>query len=152
MFGIKDEQHCLYLIDFGLCVYNKQGHICKNEAKSFVGNYKYTSFEVMEYGNYLYRDDVVSAIYIMLELCMGNLPWSDIEYSSEIKKEYIQLKNPKNVLAWCDKKIPDHFYKMIKYVLNSKEEFLNYGYMIRFMKKELNLQEYKEDYNYDWLL
>ena len=42
--------------------------------------------------------------------------------------------------------------KMIKYVLNSKDEFLNYGYIIRLMKKELNLQEYKDDWDYDWLL
>jgi len=138
MFGIKDGHNCLYLIDFGLCIYDENGHIYKDKNKSFVGNYKYTSFEVMKYGNYLYRDDVVSSIYIMLELYMGKLPWYDIEYSSEIKKEYIQLKDPKNVLAWCDKKIPHHFMKMIRYVLNSKDEFLNYGYMIRLIKKELN--------------
>jgi serine/threonine protein kinase len=79
LIGFKDE---LYLIDFGLAC--RQTDI---PMKSFVGNKRYASFICFE-KEYIYtiKDDVISLIYMLLDLTFGYLPWDKEEKS---RKDYI---------------------------------------------------------------
>jgi serine/threonine protein kinase len=72
MVGFKDE---LYVIDFGLaCVHTD--HV----LTSFLGNKRYASFVCFEREyTYDYKDDVISLIYMLLDLTYGFLPWDKEE-------------------------------------------------------------------------
>jgi casein kinase I family protein HRR25 len=91
LIGFKQD---LYLIDFGLaCIQtNRPMH-------SFVGNKRYACFVCFESEYiYTYRDDIISLIYMLLDLTFGYLPW-DKEKEEKPRKEYtISDYYPPNIL------------------------------------------------------
>lgn len=78
LIGFKDE---LYLIDFGLaCIQTDQ------PMHSFIGNKRYASFVCFEKEyQYGYKDDIISLIYMLLDLTYGYLPW---DKEDKPRKEY----------------------------------------------------------------
>lgn len=83
LIGHKDSK-VLYLIDFGLAqLYidrTTDVHIEKEFQKKFSGNFLFASLNSCRGNNKSRRDDIESAIYIMIYLMNDNyLPWCDIE-------------------------------------------------------------------------
>ena len=80
MIGFKDPS-ILYLIDFGLTTrYLKDDgtHIEKENLGSFCGNFLFASINTCRGNNKSRRDDMQSAMYLMIYLMNGNkLPWSN---------------------------------------------------------------------------
>ena len=78
LIGFKND---LYLIDFGLsCIQTNQ------VMHSFIGNKRYASFVCFEKEyEYGYKDDVISLIYMLLDLTFGYLPW---DKEDKPRKEY----------------------------------------------------------------
>jgi len=78
LIGFKED---LYLIDFGLaCVQTDQ------PMHSFVGNKRYASFTCFEKEYvYTYQDDLISLVYMLLDLTFGYLPW---DKEDKPRKEY----------------------------------------------------------------
>jgi serine/threonine protein kinase len=94
----------LFLSDFGLSkryVKNNQHieHECPKEV--ILGTSKYQSKNVLNSNTPSRRDDLLSVIYIALELAMGKLPWTDFKKKHEgqsgldkkVKKFQINLEN-----------------------------------------------------------
>jgi serine/threonine protein kinase len=81
LIGFKND---LYLIDFGLACFQT-----KTPMKSFVGNKRYASFVCFEKEYvYEYKDDVISLIYMLLDVTFGYLPWDKTEQArKEIRLE-----------------------------------------------------------------
>jgi len=72
LIGFKND---LYLIDFGLACFQTEVPM-----KSFVGNKRYASFVCFETEYvYDYKDDVISLIYMLLDVTFGYLPWDKTE-------------------------------------------------------------------------
>lgn len=68
LIGFKND---LYLIDFGLACFQTEVPM-----KSFVGNKRYASFVCFEKEYvYHYKDDILSLIYMLLDVTFGYLPW-----------------------------------------------------------------------------
>jgi len=68
---VLDNKGKIYIIDFGLST------LCSNKIlKSFIGNRRYASHicDLKEY-TYSYKDDVISLVYMILDLKFGFLPW-----------------------------------------------------------------------------
>ena len=153
VFGYKNGAFKLHLIDFGLCVYGKNGEIYNLEKKkNFIGNLKYASYNAILNRNPEYRDDIESVIYIMIELCLGTLPWLDKNFNEKKNWLILKKKNPNYVYDYCKKNyMPYHLLRMIHYVLFSKKQFLNYDYILLLLRNQLYELNYKEDYQYDWL-
>jgi len=153
MFGYKDGVFKLYLIDFGLCVYGKNGEIYNvKRPKDFIGNLKYASYISLLTKNPNYRDDIVSVIYIMIEMYIGTLPWSDIDLNEKNLPILMIKKNPKLVYDFCKfSKLPNNMLKVVDYVLFSGRRNLNYNYILMMLRNELYRLNYTEDYQYDWL-
>jgi len=89
--GFKDD---LYLIDFGLaCI---QSEI---PMHSFIGNKRYASFTCFDKEYiYTFQDDLISLIYMLLDLTFGYLPWDKEE---KPRKEYCikdYYPKPKHIL------------------------------------------------------
>jgi serine/threonine protein kinase len=79
LIGFKND---LFLIDFGLACFQTTVPM-----KHFVGNKRYASFVCFEKEYvYNYKDDVISLIYMLLDLSFGYLPWDKEE---KPRKEYI---------------------------------------------------------------
>jgi casein kinase I family protein HRR25 len=153
MFGYKDNVYKLYLIDFGLCVYGKNGEMCniKKQGK-FIGNLKYASYFALLNKKPNYKDDVISVIYIIIEMYCGKLPWSDIELNEKNISILLIKKNPQMFYDFCKfNKLPNNMLKVVDYVLFSHRKFINYDYILTLLRKELNILNYNEDYQYDWL-
>jgi serine/threonine protein kinase len=78
LIGFKDD---LYLIDFGLACFQTQ-----EPMHSFIGNKRYASFTCFEKEYvYTYQDDLISLIYMLLDLTFGYLPWDKEE---KVRKDY----------------------------------------------------------------
>jgi len=75
----------LYLIDFGLASLQSNA-----QRFTFIGNKRYASFVCFEtkyvYG---YKDDVISLIYMLLDLTFGYLPW---DTDTKPRKDYLLEK------------------------------------------------------------
>jgi serine/threonine protein kinase len=68
---VLDNKGKIYIIDFGLST------LCSNKViKNFIGNKRYASYtcDLKEY-IYSYKDDVISLVYMILDLIFGFLPW-----------------------------------------------------------------------------
>lgn len=82
LIGFKND---LYLIDFGISCFQTDVPM-----KSFVGNKRYASFVCFEkeyiYG---YKDDIISLIYMLLDVTFGYLPWD----KSDMNRKDIKLED-----------------------------------------------------------
>ena len=80
-----DHKGNLYLIDFGLTCTQSNRTI-----RSFLGNKRYASYNCFENEYiYTYRDDVISLVYMLLDLKYGFLPWD----KDEIPRKTVDLRN-----------------------------------------------------------
>ncbi|KAA6382996.1 MAG: putative Tau tubulin kinase 1 [Streblomastix strix] len=82
-----ETSNMIYLIDFGLCkkLYLNDGIIINPSMKgSFHGTIKYASINA-HLGKELGRnDDLMSLIYILVELYTGTLPWGNVNDPDEV--------------------------------------------------------------------
>ena len=141
------------IIDFGLCVYGKNGEIYNvKKSSGFIGNLNYASYMSILKNKHSYRDDIESVIYIMIELYIGSLPWKIKDLNKKKMEALVLKKNPKVVFDFCKKnQLPYYMLNVVKYVLFSYRNNLNYDHIINLLRKELFLLKYQEDYQYDWL-
>lgn len=68
---VLDNKGKIYIIDFGLST------LCSNKKlNNFIGNRRYASHtcDLKEY-IYSYKDDIISLVYMILDLKFGFLPW-----------------------------------------------------------------------------
>ena len=153
MFGYKDGKYKLYLIDFGLCVYGKNGEIYNvKKSSGFIGNLNYASYMSILKNKPSYRDDIESVIYIMIEMYIGSLPWKIKDLNKKKMEALVLKKNPRVVFDFCKKnQLPYYMLKVVNYVLFSYRNNLNYDHIINLLRKQLFLLKYQEDYQYDWL-
>ena len=126
MFGINENKELLYLIDFGLSKLYKQKnrHIKETKNNNIVGTLNYVSINIHKGVNASRRDDLESIIYILIELCIGKLPWDKIE-----KKEKIQ--EIKEKIDYKKLKIPNEIIRILNYI--KKLSFIenpNYNYIL----------------------
>ena len=81
--GTGDGQHRLYLLDFGLskCFLKRDTgeHIPHVTGKSLTGTPRYASVRCHEGHEQSRRDDLESAIYVILYLSLGRLPWQGLK-------------------------------------------------------------------------
>ncbi len=76
---VLDLKGKIYIIDFGLST------LCSNKIiKNFIGNQRYASHtcDSKEY-IYSYKDDIISLVYMLLDLIFGFLPWDKGEKKKE---------------------------------------------------------------------
>jgi serine/threonine protein kinase len=95
LIGSKDPER-LYLIDFGLTQRftdpETGQHAEKMYIKKFSGNFLFASLNSCRGNNKSRRDDIESAIYILIYLLNNNyLPWCDIE--DKFMREQMDFKD-----------------------------------------------------------
>jgi serine/threonine protein kinase len=78
---VLDTNKKIYIIDFGLsCIQSER------ELTQFIGNKRYASYNChLPSYTYQKKDDIISVIYMLIDLYKHRLPW-DSEVNYEIKK------------------------------------------------------------------
>ncbi|CDW81235.1 serine threonine protein kinase [Stylonychia lemnae] len=124
--GHKDSD-IVYLIDFGLTqsYYTEEGiHSEKEYVRKFSGNFLFASLNSCRGNNKSRRDDIESAMYIMIYLLNDNyLPWCDIEKKYEqgmefkdVLRERLEIEYTKRLFSM----IPKELIQTLKNVLTLK--------------------------------
>ena len=146
------------LIDFG---FSSKFKFCskgiKNE-KNYVygwGNSYYASVNAMEKNPIGVKDDLISACYILLNLCSRNiLPWDYVQGNDEksIKRKMILLKKSFDIDLYLDKRYKE-IIDIYKEIMNiNMNESPNYdGYIMKLkeyvLKNQINLENRND---FDW--
>ncbi|KAA6363625.1 MAG: hypothetical protein EZS28_040848, partial [Streblomastix strix] len=118
-FMIGNQQNTtgfIYLIDFGLCkkLHKENGVIVKPlQISNFRGTLRYASpnaHQRIELGR---SDDLISLFYVLIELFIGNLPWSSVTNSDIVLQQKLIYRE--GVLI---KQLPKEFQSFEDYIFS----------------------------------
>jgi len=124
---VLDFNKKIYIIDFGLSCFDSTRVLTQ-----FIGNKRYASYNC-HLPSYTYKksDDIISVIYMLLDLYTRKLPWTtDKEITYEIKKntDYSEFYKKKDYFAHLLLKMLDNvdipdFYKWVIDELSSTIDY-----------------------------
>lgn len=137
LFGLNSQIKHIYIIDFGFCKSYLDANGNHNTIKknhNIIGSYNYASIMSHKRVELSRRDDMESLCYLLLYLCSGFLPWSNISNENEI----VILKY--NIINDANYEYPKIFIELLKYVRSMEfEEKPNYYLIIDNFKREIEL-------------
>ena len=131
LFGLNNNVHILYLIDFGFCKKYKLAndkHILFKSTSNIIGTMNFISLNVHKKIEPSRRDDLESIIYILLYL-LGEMVWE--KYKTDDIESILNLVECKQNIIYF---IPDFLKQMLEYVrsLNFEDE-PDYHFLIRLL-------------------
>ena len=127
----------IYVIDFGLSTYyinEHEQHITNETHTNILGSPNYISYNIHNGNTYSRRDDLISIMYMYIELVYKNLPWTNIRNQSHIEFNHLHILNPSNIERQQSKSI-DNINKLIdnEYLY----DIFNYLYNLSFSDKPI---------------
>ncbi len=149
----------IYLIDYGLSKKYKDAkndmHIPFRNERPITGTIRYISINTHKGFEQSRRDDIESALYIIVYFLNGKLDWDGIKCKTKdekIKKIMEKKEEFKNNKEY--KKLPQSFSQIFQYVYNINfEEKPNYEYIFGVINKGLEQYDGESNYEktlYDW--
>ena len=149
--GLGENKDYVYIIDFDNArFYLKDGeHIKEEKVEHIVGNRDYISINLHNYMQPSRRDDIESFVYNLIYFMKGELPWSKIYHTEEIKSK----KMSTSLDELCEG-LPEEFKEILKYARNMKfEEKPDYEFIKGLLQKAI--EKNNIDINavkYDWVI
>ena len=181
--GYAKDSANLYTIDFGLGKRFLQNRVVEGEVqekvhipfqtgKSLLGQMTYASIHNLSHEELSRRDDLESLLYMLINLVVGELPWSSISSSKKSKKERKEkvLYHKQNfaineafwnnryvTLNYCDDiervKVPQEFLEILKLIQALKfAERPNYSLYRSIVFRMMRKYEIEHDFIFDWML
>lgn len=131
-FLLGKDDNKLYIIDFGFCksylVHDK--HIPMKSTHCLIGSLNYASIHAHQHMELSRRDDLESAIYILLYLWAGMLPWSTENNANAIFEQKRDIVH--------NKRIPSVLIEMLKYIRQlSFEDAPDYSLLISMLERNI---------------
>ncbi|CAD8170774.1 unnamed protein product [Paramecium pentaurelia] len=156
--GKEDEENQLFIVDFGISKFYKEQnelHISYKEKQPFIGTTRYASSNAHKGLSLSRRDDMESLCYMLIYLIKGQLPWQNIQFTSEDDKinQVGQLKMNIDSNELCQG-LPIEFTRYLDYVkgLQFKSE-PNYKYCLSLFRKISNEHKYlSRNLIFDWII
>ncbi|CAD8086553.1 unnamed protein product [Paramecium sonneborni] len=156
--GKEDEENQLFIVDFGISKFYKdenESHISLREKQPFIGTTRYASVNAHKGLSLSRRDDMESLGYMLIYLLKGQLPWQNLQFTSEDDKinqvGHFKIKIDINELC---QGLPIEFARYFDYVkgLPFKSE-PNYKYCLSFFRKISNEHNYlSKELIFDWII
>ncbi|CAK81420.1 unnamed protein product (macronuclear) [Paramecium tetraurelia] len=156
--GKEDDENQLFIVDFGISKFYKEqneSHISFKEKQPFIGTTRYASSNAHKRLSLSRRDDMESLCYMLIYLLKGQLPWQNLQFTSEEDKinQVGQMKMRLDSNELCQG-LPIEFAIYLDYVkgLHFKLE-PNYKYclsLFRKVSKEHNFST--RDLIFDWVI
>ena len=149
----NNDKSKIFIIDFGFSTNYIDPNLNLHYplmVGSFVGSYKFTSFNSIVLGyNKSRRDDIESLAYMLIYFLKGSLPWDN-----KVNKADIQNKRRKISIEMLCLNVPIEIKQFLSYAYNLKFiEKPDYNYLRNLLTncaKNNNLTLTKN--NYDWIL
>ncbi|CAD8166792.1 unnamed protein product [Paramecium octaurelia] len=156
--GKEDEENQLFIVDFGISKFYKdenESHISLRERQPFIGTTRYASINAHKGLSLSRRDDMESLCYMLIYLLKGQLPWQNLQFTSEEDKinQVGQLKIKIDTNELCQG-LPIEFARYLDYVkgLPFKSE-PNYKYCLSLFRKISNEHNYlSKELIFDWII
>ena len=151
LMGLGENKDYVYIIDFDFAkFYIKDGeHIKEEKVENIVGNRDFISINVHNYIQPSRRDDIESFVYNLIYFMKGELPWSSLYHTEEIKSKKISTS-----LDELFEGLPEEFKEILKYARNMKfEERPDYEFIKGLLQKVI--EKNNIDINavkYDWVI
>ena len=122
LMGSSREADILFLIDYGLVKAYRHKitgkHIIFRQDKGVTGTVRYSSINIHNGMESSRRDDIESALYVLIFLFYGRLPWQDSNQQFETRNElseYIrEIKENTTPVDICGK-MPEEFAMILEY-------------------------------------
>jgi serine/threonine protein kinase len=131
LFGLGTQRNKLYLVDFGFAKrYNYNGsHIDEKSLNNIVGSPNFVSLNVHKLTEPSRRDDLESAIYIIIYLLYGSLDW----FGKPLTEMVVLKEELTNKIG-----LPTFIRNMLVYVRQlCFQEKPNYKHLIHLLELEL---------------
>jgi len=96
LFGVRERQHHLYLIDLGLSrrYFEHRRHVPLRQTPSLTGTARYASINAHRGVEQSRRDDLEAIGHMLVYLARGSVPWSGLEARSR-REKYRRIKEAK---------------------------------------------------------
>ena len=154
--GRKELNGTLYIIDFGLAKKFRSSRTLKQfpliKRHSLTGTARYASINALQGYEQSRRDDLESAMYVLMFFLRGNLPWQNIKIKGKHDK-YLKNCNKKkeNSSKELGKNFPSEFAELLEYFKNlGYTEDPDYEMCLKKMLNVLERENATFDYVYDW--
>ncbi|KAA6382731.1 MAG: putative Tau-tubulin kinase 1 [Streblomastix strix] len=138
----------IYLIDFGLCKRINQSQNIEKASKhsNFRGTLRYASPNAHRHLELGRQDDLISLLYVLVELYVGKLPWNNITDSDIVLSLKIENQDGKLVELMPPefKQFDDHIF-----TLNYEDE-PDYLYLISILESIADREGIDLDTRFDW--
>ena len=155
--GLNKTSHKVYLIDFGLAkryIQRDGKHIPYREGKNLTGTARYASINTHLGIEQACRDDMESIGYVAMYFLRGMLPWQGLKANNK-RDKYERIKEKKlttSVDVLC-KGYPTEFATYLNQCRNLRfDERPAYATYKAMFKELLQINGYKFDYQYDWVI
>jgi len=156
--GVREKQHHLYLIDFGLSKrYWDKRHIQSKSKLSLTGTARYASLNAHKGLEQSRRDDLEAIGHMLVYFVRGSLPWSGLEAKNKQEKyRKIQAKKESLPLRDLCSGYPNAFVDYLRYARNlGFRERPDYEYcrkLFHEVRKSLQKEEGKpiKDHDFEW--
>jgi len=155
MFGAKERQNIVYLIDFGLTKewYTAKGHIPFKKGQPLTGTARFASIKVHEGHEQGRRDDLEAIGHMFIYFLRGSVPWSGLSAKTMDEKYKLIMEKKKSVpLAELCDGYPQCFatYLDVTRKLGFAEK-PDYKTLRKLFTDEFASQGFEEDFtNFDW--
>ena len=154
--GRKELNGTLYIIDFGLAKKFRSSRTLKQfpliKRHSLTGTARYASINALQGYEQSRRDDLESAMYVLMFFLRGNLPWQNIKIKGKHDK-YLKICNKKKEVSSKElgKNFPSEFAELLEYFKNlGYTEDPDYEMCLKKMLNVLERENATFDYVYDW--
>ncbi|KAK2962354.1 putative Nucleolar RNA helicase 2 [Blattamonas nauphoetae] len=141
--------HRIYLIDYGLCkpiLTEEQYKLSMTSKSSFRGTVRYASLTT-HYGKELGRkDDLISLLYMSVELATGRLPWTDVQDKEEVARIKEKFQDGKLVKA-----LPVEYEQIFAYLLKIEpQQEPDYEHILGILKKIGKRMGFTPSTHFEW--
>jgi len=153
--GLDEQDHSLFLIDFGLTRSYKEAdgkHILYKEKKGLVGTARYASINAHLGVEQSRRDDLEAIGYTLVYFLKGELPWQNIKTEDKQEKYRLiaDMKMRTSTETLCQD-IPEEFGIFLNYVKGlGFADVPNYKYLKKLFRTLFIQKNYTIDYVFDW--
>ena len=154
--GRKELNGTLYIIDFGLAKKFRSSRTLKQfpliKRHSLTGTARYASINALQGYEQSRREDLESAMYVLMFFLRGNLPWQNIKIKGKHDK-YLKICNKKKEISSKElgKNFPSEFAELLEYFKNlGYTEDPDYEMCLKKMLNVLERENATFDYVYDW--
>ena len=151
------DDSIIYIIDFGLSRKYRSSRTGKHTQfiinKSFDGNIKYCSANIMRGIEPSRRDDLESIGYMLIFLYTEKLPWSNVNAKTidELNAKVYKIKMLTSIKSLCEN-VPNEMEDFMKHIksLGFKEE-PKYNYLTKILEMMLKKINHINDLRFSWI-